>query len=378
MSSEKSQRRVTKCPTRSSAHARVHRLGQPGQAVVVAEEEAPHVLEMRGRRRTRGRGARRWRRQLRHRVVRRDGKSGQVGAVVNRREARVAGVERVGDAVGGLERGRPAGQVGQQQRIELDQHRLPLRMRLAGDGHRAEQAVAGRFAHGARDRRAGRGQELRVLGDKLHQVAQAVKFDDVRTQHRAGERIALADALRAVLLQEERPVDLVRSDLQPDLLVLGIDVEEAGLLLGFFDDVREGLLLRGHGGCGGGCRGRGDARHASRPGRRGLGCAVAGTGDRRGVVRGGARRVGCGDRGGGERRRIGRGNGGAASQQRSDGERERDSGTGCESCGQHGVVSRFECVDRGAGANLAARRGQAAASSPRSECARAAVIRMSA
>ena len=51
-----------------------------------------------------------------------------------------------------------------------------------------------------------------------------VKLDDVRTQHRAAKRIAVADAVRPVDLQEERLVELVRLDLQPDFLVLAVQM----------------------------------------------------------------------------------------------------------------------------------------------------------
>src|SRR5213075_2784290 len=83
--------------------ARVHRLGQPGEAVVVAEEETARVLEVRWRRRARCRGARRPRRQLRYRVMRRHAESSEIGAVMDTGEARIAGIESVGNAVRRLE-----------------------------------------------------------------------------------------------------------------------------------------------------------------------------------------------------------------------------------------------------------------------------------
>jgi hypothetical protein len=47
--------------------------------------------------------------------------SGEVGAVVDAVEARIAGIESVGDAVRRLERTRPGRKIAQQQGIELDQ-----------------------------------------------------------------------------------------------------------------------------------------------------------------------------------------------------------------------------------------------------------------
>ena len=210
-------------------------------------------------------------------------------------------------------------------------------MRLAGDRHRAQQAVAGRFAHCARKRRAGKRDELGVLGEQLHQVAHPVEFDDVRTQHRAGERVALADALRAVRLEEERPIDLLRLDFQPDLFVLAVDVEKARLLLGVLDDFGERLLLRCDGGCRRGRGGGGDGRRA-RFRASGLGRSMAGAGgDRRGIFGRGARRAGRGDCRGGQRRRIGGRDGGAAAgQQRCGGECDREFRNRGELCG-HGA-----------------------------------------
>jgi len=85
-----------------------------------------------------------------------------------------------------------------------------------------------------------------------------VKLDDVRTQHRAAKRVAVADAVRPVELQEERLVELVRLDLQPDFLFLAVQVEKSRLLLGVFHHFGKRFLLACHG-SGGGC-GRCDRR----------------------------------------------------------------------------------------------------------------------
>ena len=207
-------------------------------------------------------------------------------------------------------------------------------MRLARHRHRAEQAVAGRFAHCARKRRAGKRDELAVLGEQLDQVAHPVEFDDVRTQHRAREWVALADALRPIRLEEERPIDLVGLDFQPDLFILAVDVEKARLLLGVPDDFGERFLLRCDRSCRRGRCDSGDGRrahfHAS-----GLGRSMAGAGgDRGGIFGRGARRTGCGDCGGGQRRRIGcRDAGAAAGQQRCGGECDREFRNRGELCG---------------------------------------------
>ena len=318
----------------------VHRLGKLGHAVVIAEEETARVLEVGRGRHTRGRGTGRARRQLRHRVMRRHAETGQVGAVVDAGETRVARVERVPDAIRRLERAGPRREIAQQQRIELDQHGFAFRMGLAGHRYRAQQAVAGRLAHCARQRRAGKRDELAVLGDQLHQIAQPVEFDDVRAQHRAGERFALADALRAVQLQEERMIDLLRLDLQPDLLVLVVDVEKAWLLLGILDDFGERLLLCRDGGDRRGSRRCRDGWRAASLGVAGLGGRATGPGgDRRRVFGRGLCRPGRGDRRSGHRGGIAGGDGGAAAgQQRGGGNGHgelRESGEGCG----HGAFS---------------------------------------
>ena len=285
-------------------HAWVHRLRKRGEAVVIAEEKAPSILEMTGRPHVRrGRvGSERRRCDPRNRIMRGNREAGQLRGVVGSGHVRVSGIERIGHAIRSIERGRAAGYVGQQQRVGIDQHRFSFRMRQARHLNRGEQAVACRFAHGAGERGPFAGEELRVLGEHLHQVADAMKFDDVRAQHRAYERLALADAVGAVDLEEQRMIELFRLDLQPDLVLLGVEVEQARLLLGILDDIGEGFLLSGRSSRRRSRRCRYRGRIVRWPCRRRAG-------GRRGGTRVGVRRVTCGGAGGGGRGDCGRGHG---------------------------------------------------------------------
>src|SRR6185312_17431165 len=99
-----------------------------------------------------------------------------------------------------------------------------------------------------------------------------------------GEWIALADPLRAVVLEEERTDDLLRLDFQPDFFILAVDVEKPGLLLGVLDDFGERFLLGRDRGCRGSRGGGGDRRGAACFRAAGLGRRMTGArGDRRSV-----------------------------------------------------------------------------------------------
>src|SRR5205085_1845894 len=103
--------------------------------------------------------------------------------------------------------------------------------------------VAQRFAYRMRQWRTRGGKELRVSGDQLHEISEAVKLDDVRAKHGAPKRIAVANAVRAIGLQKERLVELLRLDLQPDLFVLAVESEESRYLLGVLHHVGKWLSL---------------------------------------------------------------------------------------------------------------------------------------
>ena len=70
-----------------------------------------------------------------------------VGRVAQRLEARILGVERVIALVNADGESLADRDVGQQQRVGVHQDGLALRMRLARDGRRTQQAVGEAFLH---------------------------------------------------------------------------------------------------------------------------------------------------------------------------------------------------------------------------------------
>ena len=111
------------------AGARVHRrVRQLGDRVMEPEEQAADVGHRGG---WVGSGLTRLgNHDAGERVVRRHVERDEVRLAVHFAKRRVAGIERIGLAIGLLEPRRGAGQVGEEERVGLDQHRLALRMRL--------------------------------------------------------------------------------------------------------------------------------------------------------------------------------------------------------------------------------------------------------
>src|ERR1700674_4596575 len=171
-------------------------------------------------------------------------------------------------------------------------------MWLARHRHGGQQAVAGRFANRARQRGARGGEKLRVPGDELYQAAKPVKLHDVGTQHGASKRLAVADAVGPIGLQEKGTVELLRLDLQPDFFFLAVQVEKSRLLLGILHYFGKWLLLARDGS--GGRRGSGRGRRGNRGKTRGGGgqcrCGSCAGGGR--CVGGGSSRCCVGSNGG--------------------------------------------------------------------------------
>ena len=166
--------------------ARPHRrFRQRDQRIEEPEEQAADVGQRVGQRRHRRRHRRAGherRRDLRtrQRVMRGHLEGREVGPHAGAIERRVAGVEGVGLPVGALERDRRRGQVGDEQRVGVDQDRLPLGVRLRGDRHRRDQAVGKARGDGARLGRSRLGRVLGVLRDQLDQRADLAELDDLR------------------------------------------------------------------------------------------------------------------------------------------------------------------------------------------------------
>ncbi|MBK7080779.1 MAG: hypothetical protein IPH55_08505 [Betaproteobacteria bacterium] len=227
----------------------------------------------------------------------------------------------------------------------------------SGCGWLATAALPSRLSENASPTAAaigepGLGAELHVAGDELHVVAQLAELGDVARAHHAAVDALLADAPRVVHLEVERDVELVGADLQPHLVVLLPDPEQARRLLRVLDDVGERARLAGHGRRRR-CRRRRRAGRA-RAGRCGICTRGSGFGQRCAAA--------GGERGGGQRE-----------QERMAGTGGRDSDHGAALDGT--VTGCITTAERGAGSGR--RRisaSQAGASSPRNECGSAAVI----
>ena len=170
--------------------ARLHRLvGKLGEVVVEAEEEAPDVRHGRRRRRLRRRaGNRRRLGDARQRVMRVDLNRYELRRCPRLQDSGIARVEGISLAEGALERAVGAGDVGEQQHIGFDQNRLAIRVRLAHNRRRGEQAVGKRFAHRARLRRIRLREVIRVAREQLHLVhPEAMEIDDMAFAHQPAE-----------------------------------------------------------------------------------------------------------------------------------------------------------------------------------------------
>ena len=290
------------------------RFGQPGEVVIPADEQAADVGHRRWQPRKRRRSGRhRGLAHPRQRIVGVDVERGEVRRRPRVHDVRVAGIERIGLAVGPLELAVRARDVGEQQRRRLDQHRFALGMRLRDDRRAREQAVGECLAHGRGLRRLRLREVARVERDQLHLRADLAEGDEVAFVHHPAEEPVLADARAQVDGEEVGDVELLRRDLQPGFLVLLPDPEQAGHFLRVLDDVGERLRLAlrdggrrcGRRRCGRRCR-CGSARFRRRRAARRL---------RRGDTDVG------GIRGGDARsRRHGRGPGGARGEQESAGD----------------------------------------------------------
>ena len=132
-----------------------------------------------------------------------------------------------------------------------------------------EQAVGEARGDGARLGRSRRRRVLRVLRDQLHERADLAELDDLRQSGRIGhhpaEQAVLADAAVQVRREEERLVELVGADLDPDAVVARPDAEQPVVLLRVLDHVGErAFALRGlRRGLGGGGRRDGGRRRRS-------------------------------------------------------------------------------------------------------------------
>ncbi len=247
--------------------ARGHRrIGQLREVVVEPEEEAPDVRHGR-RRRRRGRRAGRGRRldDAGERVMRADVESRELGRAARLGDRRIADVERIRLPIGALELAVGGRNIGEQQRVDLDQHRFALGMRLRNDRHAGDEAVGKRLADAQRLRRLRLREEVRVDRRQLHLLALLAEQHEIAVAHQPGEEELLAQAPRQVHRKEIGLVELLGRELHPDLVVLLPDAEEARRFPGVLDHVGKGprsardLRRRGRGARGGGRAGAGGA-----------------------------------------------------------------------------------------------------------------------
>ena len=204
-------------------------------------------------------------------------------------------------------------------------------MRLTRHRGARQQAVGEGLADRACFRCVGRGEELGVARDQLDLgMAQAVEGRDVTVEHHAAVEPLLPESARETEVEEERLVELLGRDFDPDFVVALVDVEETRRHLRALDHLGKGLLR---------CE-RSDRRRRCRGGARCLGrVAGAGRGARGGVGASAShccancrrRSDTCGRLRAGRRRR-----GGATHQRGS--VRDDDGGDGGESNFAHGKV----------------------------------------
>ena len=252
--------------------ARAHRLGGKARETVVESQEQAADVGQRGRRlggrRRRGRRVRGRHGDPRQRVMRGDRERHQVRRTAHLGERRVAGVERVGLAIGPLQHGGRARNIGEQQSVGVDENRLAFRMRLRDHGRAGEQAVGERLGDGARVGRALLRRVLHILCEQLDGIADLVERDDLfrregPPRHHPAVDPVFPDALVEVRLEEVELVELAGRNLDPDLVVLLPKLEKARYFLRVLHHLGKGPRLAG---CGGRCGGRRRGRSAGRRG----------------------------------------------------------------------------------------------------------------
>ncbi|EWS57824.1 hypothetical protein Y694_04242 [Methylibium sp. T29-B] len=225
---------------------RRHRLlGQPGQRVVDGDEQAACV----------GHGAGRARHHRRARLGLGDAGGGvmpqhleahRVGQRALLADRGVARLEGVALAVAAVQRRGNAQQIADEQRIELDQHRLALRVRLAGHRRAGDEARRERRLHRTAGRRARGGGVREVRRDQLHLIVEPAELDDARAAgHQAAEQPGLADAGGQLGRKEVRPVQILGLQLEPELVLLAPQREQAFAGLGVLHHCREGRRRTG-------------------------------------------------------------------------------------------------------------------------------------
>ena len=254
--------------------AAMHRLGrQSRQRIVDAEKQAARIGH--GTRRRRLRHARR-RARLRHRdrrgrVVAEHLENEQIRRRPRFGDRRIARVERVALAIAALQIHAEAEQVGEEQRVRLDQHRLALGLGQAQ--HRRAREQAGRIGGLDRERfrRSGPGEVADVAPDQLHLVVDAAELDDPAVLHQAAEEAAFADAALKLGRKKEGLVEVFRLQLEPELVVLLPDRDRPVAALGVLDDFGERAQGARRGGdrrCARWAQARGRATRADRADRR--------------------------------------------------------------------------------------------------------------
>jgi len=133
----------------------------------------------------------------------------------------------------------------EQERVRLDQHRLPFRMRLRGDRCGREQALGERLGDGTRLRRPGCREVALVARDELDVGADLAELDEVRAAHHPAIDPVLAEAAGEVDGKEQRLAEQLGVDLEPGLLVLLPEPDESLGFLRVLDHVGEGSRLAG-------------------------------------------------------------------------------------------------------------------------------------
>jgi len=112
-----------------------------------------------------------------------------------------------------------AHEVGEEQRVGLDQHGLALGMRAAGDRGAGKQAGREGVGDGAAGRRVGLRDIGAVARNHLHLVVQTAELDDVFVTHQPAEQTPFTDAGLELGREEIRLVQRSGQQFDPHLVV---------------------------------------------------------------------------------------------------------------------------------------------------------------
>ncbi len=173
--------------------------------------------------------------------MRADLEGGVVGRGRHGGEGAVGHVQGVGLAVGGLQVQGGHGKVFQEQEVGFHQEALAPGIGQRDHRRRGQQAVGETIGHRVGHGRAGPRREGSVARQQLEGVADALEVHQVAVAHHAAVQAPLPQAAGEGPGQEEQRAQVVGLEVEPDLVVLAPEREQAALLPGALHHVGVGL-----------------------------------------------------------------------------------------------------------------------------------------